>query len=212
MNQLLVNIRFKLKSSLHSSGDRKIFGVDKAVYLDPVDSTPAVPATSFKGLLRRSLESILKSRKIKVCDSPRPDSMCASRDEACIICRFFGSPIIKSPLIFSDVKIKSPLIENRTGIAINRSTRTVLEDHLFTTQIVSGKELETSVKGFFEKFDDCLVAAALLYLGVKLIFGIGASASRGLGWIEFKEFNAKVDGKLLDEKQVLNKIAEVLSL
>ncbi len=210
MYKLTVNFIFELKSALHSGGDIVKFGVDKAVYLDPVSGKPVIPATSFKGLIRRHVESILKAKNIRVCDAPKPDAMCSETANACIVCRFFGSPTIKSPLIFNDVEILNAYNSIKTSTTISRFRKTVLEDHLFTAQVVSGSLLKTAVTGLFNDKDDCITASALLYIGSASACGIGAGLSRGMGWINFKKYEPLIDDTPLNSEVVNNKIREVL--
>lgn len=211
MHQLKITMTFSLNSFMHTTGDRVAFGVDKAIYLDPRDGkTPAIPATSLKGILRYQIETILRANGNEVCEAPRADKMCKDKDDACIVCKIFGSPRIKSPLIFHDAVLKNSIVNSRMGVGIERRRKTAKEDHLFSYEIGSRNEFSTEIDGRFASEKVASTACALLFLGAKTGFALGSSKSRGLGWIEIKEFKAAVDDKEIRKEEVEKELRRIL--
>lgn len=213
MAKLKVIITFSLNSPYHSTGDRLAFGIDKGIYLHQGDSkneTPAIPATSLKGIIRSQVEAIFRANGINVCP-PRPDEMCKNKDNACIVCKFFGAPRIKSPLIFQDAVLKNSTIDSRVGVGIERRRKTAKEDHLFSYEIGHGNELSTEINGHLPE-NRARKVCALLFLGAKTSFAVGGGKSRGLGWIDLKEFRAFVDDKELTIKEIENELREILKI
>jgi len=113
MNELKVEMTFALETPLHVAGDRLAFGVDRAIYLDPragKTERPAIPATTLKGVLRYHVEALLRAKGHDVCEAPRPDRMCPRAGKStCMVCEVFGSPRIKSRLIFQEIVLLSDI-------------------------------------------------------------------------------------------------------
>lgn len=184
---------------------------DRATVRDS-DGNPIIPGSSVKGRLRHHCERIARALKVACCEGPQADMMCPnyyfrSSEDAptpvaghehffCPICLIFGSPWLASPLHFSDwycaaddgldtetwdVLDKTAL---RTGIGMNRYTRTVQDQRLFVTRTVA-PALPAVFKGRAQGFLPAdLGLEALLYAGVLDVCRIGGGNSRGLGWID----------------------------
>jgi len=214
MNKLKVEMVFALDTPYHVSADRLSFGIDKAIYIDPRDDktkTPAIPATSLKGVLRYHVEAVLRAKGIDVCEAPRPDRMCPRPGNSnCMVCEVFGSPRIKSRLVFRDIVLNSD-IDTRMGVGIERRRKTSKEDHLFSFEVGYGKQFSTKVKGMFTSSDEAMKACALLFVGVKAGFALGGAKSRGLGWVKLQGFKTTIDDSEISMKQIEDKLREVLS-
>lgn len=214
MSKLKVEMIFSLNSPYHVSGDRLSFGIDKAIYIDPRDDetkTPAIPATSLKGVLRYHAEAVLRAKGIDICEAPRPDRMCPRPGKSnCKICEVFGSPRIKSRLVFQDIFLNSD-VDTRMGVGIERRRKTSKEDHLFSFEVGYEKQFSTKIKGVFRLSDDAMKACALLLAGAKVGFALGGAKSRGLGWMKLKEFKATIDDSAISMQDIEAKLREVLS-
>ncbi|GAH55958.1 unnamed protein product [marine sediment metagenome] len=209
MTKLEVKILFSLESPFHISADRLAFGIDNAICLDVISrfkEKPIIPATSFKGILRHNIETVLNSKEKFGCISPKPEEMC----NECIICKNFGSPKNKALLMFEDISIEDGEINKRIGTAIERRRKITKEKQLFTYQTGFGKVSIAKIKGIFENENDALTACALLYIGIKVGFSLGHGKSRGLGWIKLKTFEAKIDNIKKNLEQIKDKIKEIL--
>ena len=214
MNKLKVEMIFALDSPYHVSADRLSFGIDKAIYIDPRNDktkTPAIPATALKGVLRYHVEAVLRAKGIDVCEAPRPDRMCPRYDKSnCIVCEVFGSPRIKSRLVFQDIVLNSD-IDTRMGVGIERRRKTSKEAHLFSFEVSYVKQFSTEVKGMFRSSDEAMNACALLFAGAKACFALGGSKSRGLGWMRLQRFKATIDDSEISMQDIEAKLKEVLS-
>lgn len=216
MNKLKVEMIFALDTPYHVSGDRLSFGIDKAIYVDPRSDktkTHAIPATSLKGVLRYHLETVVRARKgnYYVCEAPRPDRMCPRADKSnCIVCEVFGSPRIKSRLVFQDIVLNSD-IDTRMSVGIERRRKTAKEDHLFSFEVGRGKQFSTKIKGMFASHDEAMNASALLFAGAKACFALGGAKSRGLGWMKLKGFKTTIDDAEISMRDIEAKLREVLS-
>lgn len=207
MGNLLIKIEALLASAFHTTADRLAFGVDKATYLDLVDiEKPSIPATSIKGVIRHQVESTLKGFGKNICFSPNPSNMCNS----CIICKIFGSPKNPAKLVFYDAQLMNSTVDSRIGVSINRRRRTAQEEQLFSAEIAFGKRWKTEIKGILPSEDEALVATTLVFIGAKTAFAIGGSNSRGLGWIQLKDFRAYYDQKEFAVKDIKQKLRELL--
>ncbi|MCS6966768.1 MAG: hypothetical protein NZ473_08410, partial [Candidatus Kapabacteria bacterium] len=56
---------------------------------------------------------------------------------------------------------------------------------------------------------DAYKAAALLWLGAKVGYAIGAARSRGLGWVQLREFRSRVDGHSVDEESLVGTLQHI---
>lgn len=193
-------LRFDLVSGLHTTGDRSELWTDKALALDWHDGkTPIVPATSIKGWLRENAERVLRAMEQEICDGSQPSSIY----RACLVCQVFGHPRRKSPLLFRDGKFAEPLADTRTNVSLSRHRRTAYEERLFTTEVAWSKTLEVKGEGFFPTVEEAKRAATLLWLSAKAGFALGASRSRGLGWLRLREFEFKCDGEIILEREMM---------
>ncbi|MCS7263679.1 MAG: RAMP superfamily CRISPR-associated protein [Armatimonadetes bacterium] len=201
--RLNFEIRFRFRSGFHTTGDRVELWTDKAVALDWREGeNPIIPATSIKGWLRENAERVLRSFGQKVCDGSQPATICGK----CLVCELFGHPRKKSPIRFEDAILENSLSDARTNVSLSRYRKTAYEERLFTTEVAWANGFVFKGEGFFSTSQEAEKAATLLWLAARLGFAIGASRSRGLGWLEFEDFCAQCDGASIDVAS-LSKIA-----
>jgi CRISPR/Cas system CSM-associated protein Csm3 (group 7 of RAMP superfamily) len=113
----------------------------------------------------------------------------------CPIERLYGGDYFAGSITISDVLIKTNIIE-RTHVAINRITKTNLENHLFTEEILDLRSIEVKVivRGETNYMPWMRTLKFMRDVGTF----IGNSKSRGIGFIQ------------LDDKE--SRIAKVYSL
>ena len=187
---LVVQVSFRLHSGVHVTGEQAKLWTDKALVVDWNEGRyPIVPATSLKGWLRASAERALRSLGIYTCDASSPVTICG----LCPLCAVFGHPRGRSPLRFQDVRLAEARRDVRTSVSLSRYRRTAYEERLFSTEVAWSPRLESTVKGFFDTGIEAQQAAALLWLGARTGFALGAARSRGLGWLTLEHFSAAVD-------------------
>jgi CRISPR/Cas system CSM-associated protein Csm3 (group 7 of RAMP superfamily) len=210
---LQTTMTFMLSSPVHSTGDRIVFRVDKPTVFDSHrGDAPILTASSLKGLLRSTAEGLLRSQQKAACLGPRPENLtCDEPGTACLICRHFGSPRIKSPLRFFDASFPDDTRATaRTGIGLDRRRRTAKEDHLFTTEVVQARRFAAQITGLYAEANEAREAVALLYLAGKAVFALGGGRSRGLGHICLEAFDATIDGGSQDLESIMEQGMEIL--
>lgn len=206
MNQLRINMKLSFQAPIHITGDRRIWGADKAAALSSQGSF-VIPASTLKGNLRFRAETLLRTWGQEVCQSPEPGGMCHDLSRLCLVCRVFGNPRYRSVLRFSEAQVapKEVTSEIRSGVSISRQRRTSMEQRLFFTETASSEpstEWIASAIGHFPTKQAALEAIALVYLAAKSGPAIGGGKSRGLGYIESWQVEAILDGQVLSEKDL----------
>ena len=169
---------------------------------------PYIPGSSFKGVLRSYIESILRSltndRRV-VCNPTDEDEQCITRtkmenlreqrddrlilEKTCWVCQLFGSLWYASKLQIRDLHVKPDLwfnqYQQRDGVAIDRDTETASDGKLYDFEVVPA--------GVMFDFHAIVDNAAdwqlgMLHLGLSAFenaqLTIGGGSSRGLGLIE----------------------------
>lgn len=203
---LELSLTFRLNSSFHITGERAELWTDKALLLDPRGNHAVIPATTIKGWLRESIERWLRGLKISVCDSSRAETMCTR----CLVCQLFGHPYQRSPLRFSDVVLEDELRDIRMNVSLSRYRRASYEERLFSTELAWHPEFTCRVVGLFPELQLAEQAAALIVIGAHCGFAIGASRSRGLGWVCLAQHECKVNGTTVDNNRLTNITAELI--
>ncbi len=197
MARIYVEMAFEFSSAFHTSGNRAELWVDKCLNLE--DGELVIPATSIKGWMRENAEKTLRGLGCKVCDGSTPRTQCGE----CIVCKVFGSYMRRAPVRFHDARVREGyVVESRTGVSLSRFRRTALERRLFTQEAAWVEEVKFTVDGFFPSEEEAKSAVALLWLSAKVGVAMGASKTRGLGWLSLREFKAKVDGREVGEEEV----------
>lgn len=193
MPELIIGITLTVDTAL-SVGAGGAGGVlaDKAIVRNRRNQL-VLPGSHLKGRLRHACEVIARSQDLKVCDSPRAETMCPQSKNVerppCPICVLFGSPAQPSPLQFADLiydePIEMPAI--RPGASINRRRRTVEEQRLFFIETSPPAALahfhaERAIVGWLPDDGEAEARVKLLLAGLELIQSWGGGKSRGLGW------------------------------
>ena len=184
-----------------------VVGSDLPVVRD-AEGTPYIPGSSFKGVLRSYVESILRSianHRHIVCNPTNNDEQCITREEmkplrekrndqlilekTCWACQLFGSLWYASKLQIRDLHVQPDIwfdqYQQRDGVAIDRDTETASEGKLYDYEVVPAGVL----------FDFHVIVdnatdwqLGMLYLGLSAFekgeLTIGGGSSRGLGAIE----------------------------
>lgn len=112
---------------------------------------PFIPGSSLKGVVRSTVESLLRAAEIqglsacdpfddaKACGSPRNPG--ASMDSHCAVCRLFGSYGVASHVRFSDAHLDHPggpsPLEKRDGVAIDRDLRVAADKRKYDVEVVA---------------------------------------------------------------------------
>ncbi len=203
MNHLLINMKLSFQAPIHITGDRRMWGADKAAALSSLGSF-VIPASTLKGNLRFRAETLLRTWGQEVCQSPEPGAMCSDPSMLCLVCRVFGNPRYRSALKFSEALAapKEVTSEIRSGVSISRYRRTSMEQRLFFTETASSEpatEWTARASGHFQTKQAALEATALIYLAAKSGPAIGGGKSRGLGWIGSWQVEAILDDQVLSE-------------
>ncbi len=193
MPELVIGITLTVDTAL-SVGAGGSGGVlaDKAIVRNRFNQL-VLPGSQLKGRLRHACEVIARSQGLKVCDSPRAETMCPQSVEVeeppCPICALFGSPAQPSPLQFADLICEEPveIPAIRPGASINRSRRTVEEQRLFFVETSPPAMLmhfhaARAIIGWLSDDGKAESRVKLLLAGLELIQSWGSGKSRGLGW------------------------------
>ena len=182
-------------------------GADLPVVRD-VANFPYIPGSSFKGVLRSYVESIVRSLKDDkriVCNPTDNKEQCITAEDmehlrekrddelilekTCWVCQLFGSLWYASKLQIRDLHVQQDLwfgqYQQRDGVAIDRDTETSSDGMLYDFEVVPA--------GVVFDFHAIVDNAAdwqlgMLYLGLSAFengeLTIGGGSSRGLGVIE----------------------------
>ena len=192
------------------------------------DGFAYIPASSFKGRMRRSCEQLAKSLGLRVCNPPQPARMCSAARPACLVCRVFGNPGQPGTLHWRDARLpetyrafeqnKPAQFYGRTQVQLSRALGIASPGKLFTSEsTVENLEFETAVTGrlLYTPIDDEVPGGyemLLLLAGLKLINTVGGGASRGAGWIScnlpetIKIGSAKDSWTEVDWKKILKNL------
>ena len=200
-----------------------VVGSDLPVVRD-AEGAPYIPGSSFKGVLRSYVESILRSfaedkkvvcKKV-VCNPTKNDEQCIPREEkmeddqlildnTCWVCQLFGSLWYASKLQIRDLYIKEDQwfgqYQHRDGVAIDRDTETAVTGHLYDFEVVPAGT-QFNFKAIVDNATDWQLG--MLYIGLTAFrkgeITISGGSSRGLGAIKLELDTEKyIDStKLLD--------------
>ncbi|MBM3238311.1 CRISPR-associated RAMP protein [Candidatus Poribacteria bacterium] len=176
---------------------------------------PYIPGSTFKGVLRSYVESIVRSANPDrrfACDTNNENEWCITKEEIkklkdatpddktltdeilkrlCMVCQLFGSPWIASKVQTRDLYVLEETwfgqYQDRDGVAIDRDTETSSEGKLYDYQVVPA--------GVVFQFSATVDNAeswqlGMLYVGLSAFerqkLTVGGGASRGLGLVELK--------------------------
>ncbi len=197
------------KTALHIGSNQsvEVDQVDNPVMLD-INKNPFIPGSSLKGMLRVTLESLLRGiaeehwQKL-ACNVLDEMHQCISREDkekwqehdvleknilrkSCAVCHLFGSPWLASKVKIPDMVLAQnrALLESRTGVAIDRDKETSAGKQLYDFEaVVPGTKFQ------FEMIVDNPEDYELGMLAISLrqfnqgYACLGGITSRGLGRI-----------------------------
>ena len=169
---------------------------------------PYIPGSSFKGVLRSYVESVLRSianHRHIVCNPTNNDEQCITREEmkplrekrndqlilekTCWACQLFGSLWYASKLQIRDLHVQPDSwfdqYQQRDGVAIDRDTETASDGKLYDYEVVPAGVV-FNFQAIVDNAEDWQLG--MLYLGLSAFekgeLTIGGGSSRGLGVIE----------------------------
>ena len=182
-------------------------GTDLPVVRDAANF-PYIPGSSFKGVFRSYVESILRGfvedRRV-VCNPTNENEQCITaremesirekRDDqlilenTCWVCQLFGSLWYASKLQIRDLHVQQGFwfnqYQRRDGVAIDRDTETAADRKLYDFEVVPAG-VPFNFQAIVDNAEDWQLG--MLYLGLSAFengeLTIGGGSSRGLGAIE----------------------------
>ncbi|MFH1634280.1 MAG: RAMP superfamily CRISPR-associated protein [Chloroflexota bacterium] len=192
-----IEIFISLKSPLHVGGLSPASTAAVRGMVKTRDGWPFIPASSFKGRLRHTIERLAHGLGSPACETHR--KMCRKADIACPVCQIFGSPWLPGPVRFVDIELSGPpaMVEQREkikrmglphpqtteryGVGIDRRRKVAADHLLYTTEL-----FQPGVPLTFSGPLDGTVSsktAAWIAAGMRYLDSLGGDRSRGLGWI-----------------------------
>lgn len=204
-NRYILNGRVVTDTALHIGSGEDSFETDAQVIKDAY-SKPYIPGSSFKGILRSTVERMIPHLdELKTCALIK-DADCATVNETkmeqfkkrlkgdeegdpldliCDTCKLFGSTAIASKIKVPDLYVSEPwvgLFEKRDGVGIDRDTETAAEGAKFDYQVVPS-QTEFNFGMICENLDErdkFLLAIGLREMQSGAV-SLGGNRSRGLG-------------------------------
>ncbi len=151
---------------------------------------PYIPASTFKGRLRHMVERLAYTLGRTTCNTHH--QTCERLENACPVCRIFGSPFVPGQVRFTDLILdKTPFIKKahdpaplttyRFGVALSRTRRVAGDGLLYTLELFQ-PGVPLLFRGVLEDIKS-LEDAAWLYAGTQILESLGSGRGRGLGWI-----------------------------
>jgi CRISPR/Cas system CSM-associated protein Csm3 (group 7 of RAMP superfamily) len=179
---------------------------------------PCIPGSSLKGKVRSRCEALARSFGLRLC--VKGDRVC--KRNPCIVCRLFGSAYTPGRLRFADALLTEPwrllarpepgkeaeatrdpfvLSAVRTGNKLERATRTVEQDFLFSLEYTADRlQFAGSIHGHLDDrtfAGEALVLPAeawLLIVGLQLVDKLGGGRSRGSGRCRITVSHLSING------------------
>lgn len=180
---------------------------------------PVIPASSFRGRVRATLESLAAPLGWEVCNPPSPAGLCRPDlslpdpfPHMCIGCRIFGNPWAPSSIVCSDLtatalsqlkgdtsRITSEVPSLiRTHVGISRHLGTAAEGRLYSVaipdRVVEDDELCYVGRLSGELSEEDL---GMLLAAIKSVRSIGGGKNRGLGAVKVEITSMQVEGEPL---------------
>ncbi len=173
-----IELTIRFYNSFFIGGGRSIGGVQAYLLRDAHD-LPCIPASSIKGCIAQSAQVL-------------SDNYAYGK----YLKLLFGEEGVRHGMLhFSDGEMMNRkqydgnhlyLIDHKTGIKINRHTKTKSEKHFYTRE-TSGQggmmEYKSHIQGFLPKEDYPSITTFLL-AAIRFLFAIGGGRSSGLGWLD----------------------------
>lgn len=214
VNKYYVNVEIIAQTPIHvGSGEEGLspLEVDNSVLKDS-QGNAVIPGSTLKGVFRSTLEQILKSKNIKVCEEEN-GKPCIDQKERkkyktenewfahieeniCEVCNLFGSNSFSSRVFFSDAIADQNRqnIENRDGIKIRRDTEITADKAKYDYEIVSvGTTFKTDI--LMENVEDYQVGYILFLIDMvnNGLVRFGGKKSVGLGKLKFNYKISSID-------------------
>lgn len=218
--------RLITRTTLHIGGGQAHWeSASDLPILRDAQNRPFVPGSSIKGVVRSTIESLVRGAAgegsnpaLRACDplsekpcgwhepGGRKDAMQEIARTHCAVCRIFGSHLLASHVRISDALLQEQSrarIELRDGVAIDRDLRTVYGGQKYDFEVVApGAAFDLEV--FVDNPEDWVMG--LLLMGFEQLnqgfTALGGFGSRGLGrvaveWTELSTCTAKalLDGQ-----------------
>jgi CRISPR-associated RAMP protein (TIGR02581 family) len=217
INRYMFSGTMTARTALRIGGGRStsITGTDMPVVRDAIGK-PFIPGSSLKGVLRSTVESLVRGMNGMVCNPLiKKDNKCMEdagerkdseiESDSCLVCQVFGSVNIASKVKIRDLHVIESLwfgqFEVRNGVAIDRDTETAADQKLYDFEVVpAGTQFDCEL--VIENASDWQMG--LLESGLRFFemgeAEIGGGRSRGLGrvQIEWNIRNSIDAGTLLD--------------
>ncbi len=143
------------------------------------DGFAYIPASSLKGRVRQTCEQLAKQTGLHVCNAPCPGGMCSAHQQACLVCRVFGTPGQGGGLHWRDARLTreyqnafdtGPSVEpiseqcqdvlvsrrnaqfyTRTQVQLSRVLGTAAPDRLFTSEFtIEDLRFESGITGWLD--------------------------------------------------------------
>ena len=204
-NRYIIKGKVVMDTGLHIGSGEDSFETDALVIKDAYGK-PYIPGSSFKGILRSTVERIVPNLDgFRTCALIK-DVNCATVNEAktdqfkarlkgdeegnpldliCDTCKLFGSTAVASKIKIPDLYVSEPWVgsfEKRDGVGIDRDTETAAEGAKFDYEVVPS-QTEFGFVMICENIDER--DKFLLAIGVKEmqsgVASLGGNRSRGLG-------------------------------
>ncbi|HEY7067237.1 MAG TPA: RAMP superfamily CRISPR-associated protein [Chloroflexota bacterium] len=177
-----------------------------------------------KGRFRHACEQAARALGLPVCQPPDPASMCPNApgvgQPPCSACTLFGAPAWPSPLRWADLRAEAAAGPTgakvlptfvRAGVALDRRLGTAVADAAYlveTSPALPGAAVRFASERAISGHLDDPALLPLLLAGARLVTGMGAGATRGLGWSEVQA-TARLDGEpVVFEPAALARLAE----
>lgn len=188
--------------------------IDRATIKDKLGAI-YIPGSTIKGKAKYFGRQMATSFSLGYCTEDNP-----CRDDPCVVCSTFGSPLHQGKFFFSDARVPEEIIKSiteenkdkpaiparfflnrRPGTKIDRRFGTVEEDHLFTTEAgMRGIPLTAKIYGSGNEFTfqgkgELPLELNLLLGALRLITHLGGDVSRGLGYVKIEWEDVFMNGK-----------------
>lgn len=196
---MLLRLKVEFDTAIHHGSGFGIAGIiDRAVLRDE-SGLPYLAGSALKGKFRFAAAQLLRSRGLTPCGTAR-QTWCRT-SPVCLLCQIFGSPLQPGEAIFEDAypatpadsilramlnSTRPPVLsagsDVRSSTAIDRHSRRVRPQHLFSTETVPPlMRFHSYIRGeLIAEQVDCLLQSA------KLLICFGAGSSRGMGLCRYE--------------------------
>lgn len=185
------------QTALHiGAGGASDMEVTDLPVLKTAQGYPFIPGSSLKGIVRSTVEGLVRAAKndrLRACNPLSFETSCGGNGsrsgplkEHCAVCRLFGSHLVASHVRFSDARmleeIDPPPIERRDGVSIDRDLRVAAGKRKYDLEVVS-PGIAFKLELFVVNPEPWLMG--LLVTGLDQLregfTAIGGFSSRGLG-------------------------------